>query len=227
MRVKNPHHTLEKRLLNRIFQTLAVLAVLFSFRPNCLGQDFSRLEVFGGYSFFRVSAGNTDVKISGNVITASRGPGRFRGWDVSLGYNPLRRLGIVGEYSEVEGRMEYKIRILDVSARLDADSIFKSLLAGLRYSARGKRFTLSGRALGGAAAISQSANLTGQVTTVRGLSYAVALGGEMDLRLTRRFSWRVVKGDYLLTRFRERLGGEARQHSARISTGLVLHLFNR
>lgn len=210
--------------LTIILRAAFFVAVLSS---SCWGQDFSRIEVFGGYSFFWVSEGKTEVKISGDTITASRGSGTFNGWNVSLGYNPTRRLGIIGEFLDVRGEMDYKIRIFDVSAVIAASSTFKSLLGGPQYSWRGKRLTISARALGGVAVIDQSANLTGQVMTVRGLSYAVALGGGMDFRLNSRLSWRVAQSDYVLTRFRERIGGEARQHSVRVSTGIVLHLFKR
>jgi len=210
--------------LTTIFRTLAFVVVLSS---SCLGQDFSRLEVFGGYSFFRVAEGKTEVKISEDVITASRGSGKFHGWNASLVYNPTRRLGIVGEFSEVYGQMAYKLRIFDVSAGFDAASVFKSLLAGPQYSWRGKRITVSARALAGAAVIDQSANLTGQVMTVRGLSYALDFGGGMDFRINRHFSWRTIQVDYVLTRFRERIGGEVRQHNMRVSTGMILHLFKR
>lgn len=48
-------------------------------------------------------------------------------------------------------------------------------------------------------------------------SFAAAVGGGIDLRLSRGLYWRVIQGDYLPTRFN---GGT--QNNVRVSTGLVV-----
>ncbi len=48
-------------------------------------------------------------------------------------------------------------------------------------------------------------------------SFATAIGGGIDVRTKHFFSWRVVQGDYVMTRF----GGQS-NHNPRVSTGIVL-----
>jgi len=47
-------------------------------------------------------------------------------------------------------------------------------------------------------------------------SFAMAIGGGMDYQVNDRFSWRIVQGDYLLTRFFDNT-----QNNGRISTGII------
>ncbi len=54
-----------------------------------------------------------------------------------------------------------------------------------------------------------------------GAAFAANLGGGLDLRLSRRFSWRVVEADYLLTTFDN--GSNDHQNNLRISAGAVFH----
>ena len=51
-------------------------------------------------------------------------------------------------------------------------------------------------------------------------AFAANLGGGLDLRVTRRFSLRLVEADYVLTTFDN--GSNNRQNNIRISAGLVL-----
>lgn len=47
-------------------------------------------------------------------------------------------------------------------------------------------------------------------------AFAMAIGGGMDYEINQRFSWRIIQGDYLLTKF-----GNDTQNNGRISTGVV------
>ncbi len=47
-------------------------------------------------------------------------------------------------------------------------------------------------------------------------AFASALGGGIDAKITDRFYWRLIQGDYLLSRF-----GDHTQNNARISSGIV------
>ncbi|MGH9724375.1 MAG: outer membrane beta-barrel protein [Candidatus Acidiferrales bacterium] len=49
-------------------------------------------------------------------------------------------------------------------------------------------------------------------------SFSTALGVGIDARITHGFSWRVIQGDYVVTRF---FGNT--QNNARVSTGIVFH----
>lgn len=48
-------------------------------------------------------------------------------------------------------------------------------------------------------------------------SFSTAIGGGFDMKVAPAISWRIIQGDYLLTRF-----GGSTQDNARISTGIVL-----
>jgi hypothetical protein len=47
-------------------------------------------------------------------------------------------------------------------------------------------------------------------------AFAMAIGGGMDYEINQRFSWRIIQGDYLLTRF-----GSETQNNGRLSTGII------
>lgn len=49
-------------------------------------------------------------------------------------------------------------------------------------------------------------------------SFSTAIGVGIDAKIARGFSWRVIQGEYLATRF---FGGT--QNNARVSTGIVFH----
>lgn len=48
-------------------------------------------------------------------------------------------------------------------------------------------------------------------------AFASAIGGGIDTRIAHGLSWRIIQGDYLITRF-----GSTTQNNARISTGIVV-----
>jgi hypothetical protein len=52
-------------------------------------------------------------------------------------------------------------------------------------------------------------------------SFAIAVGGGLDLTIRHRLAIRVIETDYLLTRFAHPDGTSASQNNVRISTGLV------
>jgi hypothetical protein len=47
-------------------------------------------------------------------------------------------------------------------------------------------------------------------------AFASAIGGGIDTRIAHRLSWRIIQGDYLITRF-----GSSTQNNVRVSTGIV------
>jgi len=49
-----------------------------------------------------------------------------------------------------------------------------------------------------------------------GTAFASAVGGGIDTKINDRFSWRIIQGDYLITRF-----GSTTQNNVRVSTGIV------
>jgi peptidoglycan-associated lipoprotein len=69
-----------------------------------------------------------------------------------------------------------------------------------------------------------SGNLTASpnpLSNNAGLAFAAVLGGGVDLKLGRRFSWRTVEADYLPTTFDN--GSSNHQNNFRVATGFVVH----
>ncbi len=58
-------------------------------------------------------------------------------------------------------------------------------------------------------------------------SFAMAVGGGVDLAWKHRLAIRVIEGDYLLTRFAHPDGSSAQQNNVRISAGVVFRFGNR
>jgi hypothetical protein len=48
-------------------------------------------------------------------------------------------------------------------------------------------------------------------------SFSMAVGGGIDTELSKGLHWRIIQGDYLVTRF-----GSQTQNNGRLSTGIVL-----
>jgi hypothetical protein len=89
-------------------------------------------------------------------------------------------------------------------------------MGGPRISFRGQKFTVFGQALaGGVRANSNSGFNVGN-------GFAGSAGGGVDLRITRRFSWRILQADYLLTRVNN--GSSNIQNNIRFTTGIVMRL---
>jgi outer membrane immunogenic protein len=96
-----------------------------------------------------------------------------------------------------------------------------SFTAGARYSPRigSPLFQPFGQVLIGVAHAGGS--LTQTSTTSNSNAFAANLGGGLDLRVSRRFSIRLIEADYLVTTFANTVNDH--QNILRISTGVVAH----
>lgn len=159
--------------------------------PAAAAQDVPKAEVFGGYSYAGEGAHGWDASVAGNV----------NGW-----------LGVVadasGQYTGLEAPgVRERIRT-------------HSLLFGPQVSARrGRRVTPFARALFGASHVSTEAVEAGQRFSFSDTSFAVALGGGLDVTVSDRVAVRVAQLEYVRTSF----FGET-QHKGRLSFGLVFRL---
>ena len=99
-----------------------------------------------------------------------------------------------------------------------------SYTVGLRYtpSTGHSRLVPFGQATIGAGHASGSlAQGQNPATKNASVAFAGSVGGGIDLRLTRRFSFRLIDADYLTTTFDN--GGNNHQNNLHLSGGLVLH----
>lgn len=166
----------------------AAAALLALSIPVGAQDDYPTNEIFGGYSFLSSEVGfDRDSR---------------HGWGVSFSFNPSSRWGLITDISGHYGTT----RVLDT----EFDISTTTFLFGPRVSARGKSATAFGHALlGGAGSKIEGSSL--------GTKFAMALGGGVDINLSRRFAFRPLQADYLPIRS----NGEW-LHNVRLQTGIVI-----
>ena len=156
--------------------------------------EFPKAEVFGGYSFL-----HTDNNTVG-------GNSNFNGWEASLTGNVNKWLGFKADF---DGHYNS-----DNVLGVNVDGKVHNFLFGPEVSLRRDKFKVFGHTLFGVS----HASASGGGASVTDNAFAWAIGGGGDYMVTKRFGWRVVQADYLMTRF-----GSDTQNNARVSTGLVFH----
>jgi opacity protein-like surface antigen len=175
--------------MRRLF-FVAALVALAAVGTYAQQEVTPQAEVFGGYAY--------------------GGPGSH-GWEGSVAFNANRWLGLVADF----GGQYTSLDTPDSSERIRTHSF----LFGPRFSARGKHVTPFAHALFGAAHNDSRAREAGLDLHFTDDSFALALGGGLDVKLSRRVAVRAFQLDYLRTSF---FGGP--QHKGRIAFGLVLRL---
>lgn len=173
---------------------LLASGVVFLVSVSLPAQDVPKAEVSGGFSVLRT------VELSAFNLY---------GWNASVAGNVNPWFGLVGDFS---GNYASPRSGIFGSAGVDVKA--HTFLFGPRFSYRGGgRMTMFSHALFGAA--HGSAGAFGD--SASDSSFAMALGGGFDARLTKAVAWRVFQADYLMTRF-----GSHRQNNVRLVTGIVL-----
>jgi outer membrane protein OmpA-like peptidoglycan-associated protein len=171
------------------------------------GQLTPRFEVAGMFSYINFNPG------SFNNFNQLGGTGSFT-------YNASRWIGIVGEVGGY--RFDRQIFVLSPTGTLTGATIsgnMQTYLFGPRLNLRRfDHFVPFAEALFGAA--HGSSQVTG--TQSQG-TFALAIGGGVDVVLTRYLTWRFFQADYLMTNFSGTLlSPSSRQNSFRIGTGVVI-----
>ncbi|HET6932699.1 MAG TPA: OmpA family protein [Candidatus Acidoferrum sp.] len=139
----------------------------------------------------------------------------------SFAYNANKWLGIVGEIGGY--RFDRSVPILDTTTNTTTiasiSGNMQSYLFGPRLNLRRfDHFVPFGEVLFGAT--HGSAQVTGDKSQG---TFALAVGGGVDVVLTRYLAWRFVQADYLMTNFSgSALGASGRQNNFRVGTGVVL-----
>lgn len=124
------------------------------------------------------------------------------------------KFGLVGDISVTRGTVGANSYDLTLS----------TFTFGGRYMPEFKKSPVRpfGQVLLGFAHSNGSLVATGTPATNAGSAFALNMGGGFDLRANRRFSFRVIEADYLLTTFNN--SSNNHQNNLRISTGIVFHL---
>jgi outer membrane protein OmpA-like peptidoglycan-associated protein len=167
-------------------------------------QETPKGEIFAGYSYIRFNMDSALVKKNFPV----------NGGSASITGNLNHWFGLVGDF----GVYRFGNHPPGTSAHMF------TYLFGPRFSVRDRseRWTPFLHTLFGAARIAEDPN-TGVFGPNPGAvsrnAFALALGGGLDLKLTKRVAWRTLQAEYLLTKFAD--GGHSQQNNLRITSGLV------
>jgi opacity protein-like surface antigen len=151
-------------------------------------------DVFGGYSFLR-----ENIRSGANLD----------GWNASLTGRITDRIGVVGDFAG--NRATPGQPAFGPVGNMDT-SIYTFLFGPRLYGPNYGSVSPFVHALFGAAR--GSAESGG--FSVSDAAFAMALGGGVDLRVTRAIGIRLFQADYLMTRF-----FDVKQNNARISAGVV------
>lgn len=169
--------------------------------------EHPKVEVFAGYSQNRIKVQTVDEN---NLPAIERV--RFDGFNAEVTGTFSKLLGITGDISG-----HYRSDALaGLGGSQRVKSQFYNFLAGPEVKARnGSRITPFGHALFGVAHARDSVSGTFNSTISR-TTFAMALGGGVDVAVSNRMSLRLFQADYNPTYF-----GHGRQDNIRLSFGVV------
>jgi len=180
---------------------VCLLAFVSLFGAAAYAQDTPKFDVFAGYSYVR-----ENPAISG-IDSFS-----MNGGSASIAYNANHWLSAVADFGGYHSN-----NILGTGV----DGTLSTYLFGPRISYhRDSRITPFGQGLFGVAHIGGS---NGLAFSNSSNSFAMTVGGGVDVKVSRRFSVRPAQVDYLLTRFDEFGTARQSQNNLRVSTGVVFH----
>ena len=165
-------------------------------------------------------------EVSGMFSYINFNPGAFRNFNElgatgSVAYNANKWLGIVGEIGGY--RFDRQVFVLDTTtntqSQVTISGNMQTYLFGPRLNLRRfDHFVPFGEVLFGAA--HGSSQVTGETSQS---AFALAVGGGVDVVLTKYLAWRFFQADYLMTNFSgSLLNANGRQNNFRIGSGAVL-----
>ena len=192
---------------------LTALVVLCLMGRLATGQDqpAPKWELYGGYSFFDPATNVHGLLPGGLLPVTSRIESNPRGVGGSVTYNFNRWFGLTADGSGHWGSGEN-----GVGGRID-DAAFYSASMGPKLTFRTRHFSPFVEALVGWHSLDsdlfQSAN-----------GFGFMAGGGLDLNLTRRLAWRVIRGDFVFSNHQygpSTIVPETDVRGVRLQTGLV------
>ncbi|MEK6279556.1 MAG: outer membrane beta-barrel protein [Acidobacteriota bacterium] len=206
------------------FIFLAILVVASSAVGFAQSDDYSKVEVYGGYSHNRVDTGidDSDPELS-DIVNEREG---FNGFNASVTGNITRYVGLK---FDVAGHFKKKSFGFGGSS-LDLDSSVFNVLGGVQFKDNAKEgnFKPFAHALVGAARARNKGTFNGACIAIvpspcpnfneSDTGLAGVIGGGIDIRLNNRVAIRAVQLDYNPTRV-----FDATQHNFRIGAGIVFH----
>jgi opacity protein-like surface antigen len=203
--------------MKKVVMTVMIIALVSA---TAVAQDFPRVEVFGGYSLMRVGIADADLNELRTEVEEEFDGADFsfkttkllkQGFTGSAAFNLTRSFGIVTDFRFNQGYP------LEASASEGQDSLTaKAKLRNMSFMA-GPRFTFRQseiitpfvHALVGLDQVKFSGEISariegesfsegGELLTSNGLG--MALGGGLDLNVSRSVAIRLIQADYYLNR---------------------------
>jgi len=191
------------------------LALVFPFIAS--GQNFPRVDIFGGYTYTKVSSYSVPLAVisQGGLGTFTLPAYGLNGWTGGATVSANKWFGVTGEFTDLYGTPVKAYGSTPLSSREHE----YSYLFGPRLSYRGKRWTPFVHALFGGAhgTVLVSASGVNVPIIVTENKFAMAIGGGLDFKIQKHVAVRLIQTEYGMTRF---VGSH--QNNMRISTGLLL-----
>lgn len=190
-----------------VFLCIAVVGLAGSVQAQ---DECSKVELFGGYSYLHVDAGLT--REAGFLFTNG---GIANGWNASVGANVNQWFSLVADFSGHYGEILNPVFPINTNTKPHIGGVGfnrHSFLFGPRLSYRTRKgfMPFAHFLLGGA----HDDAFFNSISETR-LTWA--LGGGMDMKVSKRLALRLIQADYVPTKAREI------QDNVRISTGIVWH----
>ena len=222
-----------------ITRSESLITILLMFFPlTVVAQETPKLEIFGGYSYLRLTRQTNAGLESANL----------NGWNASVKWNLTPRIGLVADFSGNYGQRGRTPLSLSTTSGQITQIGFKpgdmrqhTFLFGPEFRlVRSNRLTLNVRTLVGVAQtntlvlplnrpIERPPDIFGnpqpsitQFTVGSRNAFAASFGASLDYRITDRLSYRIVQPEILLTRYGVAAGDEYSTHAdVRVSTGIL------
>ena len=204
--------------------------LVFVLTQSAMAQEIPKFEIFGGYSFLRVTQDDN----SPIVVTGSNGSfdsTSANGFMASMAWNFDKKIvglgiGAVGEFSR-HTRVTNLSNLLNTPPQLGAQDPrvsgrVSTFLFGPRFTLRTETIEPFGHFLVGGANGSFDISVPGVSTGDSGTAFTFSAGGGLDIKFSRKILVRLVQADYLRTPIQ---GSDL--NSTRISTGLVYRIGSR
>jgi len=188
-------------------RSLIWLVFLFFLLPGTLAaRDVPWVEIFGGYSYFRMPSG-----IYFDVDHITDESASLNGWNVTVTGNFNRWLGAEFDFGGYSGTVKAHSARHGGSYPMSMD--VRSYLFGPRLSYRGdRRFTPFVHALFGTVGLGNEPLYGHSV-----YPFGLALGGGFDINVVRHVAIRAIQADYVRS-----LLGTSGENNLRLSFGAVL-----
>ena len=197
---------------------LVTFVCLFAAISAHAQDDFSRIEIFGGFSIMhptvpgnlgRTASDSADIKSLGESVI-----GTVPGWGASATLYFNRIFGITADFS---GHYKSADEIEGFTVRASGD--LHTFLFGPTISIRVKRLSPFVHALFGMGRVGASAQVTKFEFHETGL--AASVGGGLDINVKRHFAIRAIEADYFPYRHAD--GNSSMFNNMRWRMGIVIH----